>query len=458
MKIASLQINHLTNPMGYQMSDPPVLSYKIEEALGTAQVSAQITVTENGHPVYDSGEITQRAPVYPLDIALRPRTRYLVTVTVTSDADETATAQTWFETGKREEAWQAQWIGVPEGYTGTVPAFCQSLKLEKPVENARLYVGCAGLYAAKINGSPVDHERLTPFCNDYSSWMQTITHDVTGALKPGENSLEFTLANGWYKGRFGLAGQSNNYGDKLALLCELHITYTDGTKEVVCSGDGWTVRDTVFASAELYDGVVMDYTRNLQTGYAAQRLDMDTNLLQDRLSPPVTIQQTLAAAQLFTTPRGETCLDMGQNMVGWLRIDTSLFPDKDFTLRFFEVLSPDKNVYVENLRSAKQAFVYKTDGKARIVEPEFTFYGFRYVWIDGIETVDPASFTGCVVHSSMEQTGNITTSNPLVNRLFENAVWGQRGNFVDTPTDCPQRDERLGWTGDAQVFCGTAAS
>jgi alpha-L-rhamnosidase len=147
---------------------------------------------------------------------------------------------------------------------------------------------------------------------------------------------------------------------------------------------------------------------------------------------------------------------MGQNMVGWLRIDTSDFADSDFTLKFFEVLDPDGNFYNANLRAAKQELVYRSDGNARVWEPEFTFYGFRYVLVEGLEKVEADWFTGCVAYSDMEQTGEIKTSKELVNRLFLNALWSQKGNFVDVPTDCPQRDERLGWTGDAQIFCGAA--
>ncbi|MDR1703763.1 MAG: glycoside hydrolase family 78 protein [Clostridiales bacterium] len=461
MQIYDIKVNHLAEPLGFMMADTPVLSYKVKGTRGVRQKSVRLRAADNAdmhNPIYDSGHLVETWPVYPLTHQLVPRTRYYVQVEVITDAGEYGTAQTFFETGKMNETWRGEWITSVQAADNTVPVLGRAFAVNKPLRRARLYVGCAGLYQMTLNGGKVGNEHLTPYCNDYSSWMQVITHDVTDQVMPGENLLEATLAGGWYEGRFALADRRQIYGDTLALIAELHIDYADGSSELICTGEDWYSRKSVYQCAELYDGAVLDFRRDTCTHFGTKVVAMDKRLLTDRLSLPVVEKMTLPVQSSFTTPKGEAVLDFGQNMVGSLRVDTSSFHGKDFTLRFFEVLDEDGNVYLDNLRSAKQAFVYKTDGEVRLVQPQFTYYGFRYVWVNGLDAdVDTSAFTGVVLYSDMAQTGSITTSDQLVNRLFLNALWGQRGNFVDVPTDCPQRDERLGWTGDAQVFCGTAS-
>lgn len=456
MKITNIQIDHMTEPMGFLVQDHPVVSYQIVEAQGNAQRSVRICVYDAETLVFDSGVLEHAQPVYVIKAPLSPRTRYEVRIAVVSDANEEAHTATWFETGKMDEAWQAQWIAPAGEETGSVPVLGKVFTLEKAVARARLYVGCAGIYTASLGGVRVGDECLTPYCNDYSAWMQIITHDVTPQLCQGENVLELTVAEGWHQGRFGLQGASKIYGDTPAVIAELHVCFADGTQTVLATDASWYARKSCYVSAGIYDGVTLDYTRSTAEKTPVRILPPCAGKLTDRLSLPVRVKHTLPVANVLTTPKGELCLDMGQNMVGWLRIDTTLFADKDFSIRFFEVLDPEGNVYLDNLRSAKQAFVYHTDGRARVTEPPLSFYGFRYAWVEGLDTLPREAFTGCVAYSDMEQTGDITTSNVWLNRLFLNALWGQRGNFVDMPTDCPQRDERLGWTGDAQVFCGTA--
>jgi len=458
MEIFDVKINHIREPLGFMMKGTPVVSYKVRGSRGMTQKSLRITVSDGDNIIYESGEIDQVQPVYPLPVDLTPVTRYTVTLDVVSDADEKARGRTWYETGRMGLPWKAQWI--TPALNDDVPVLGRRFSLDKDIECARLYIGCGGLYSIYINGERAGNEYLTPYCNSYSDWMQIITHDVTALLKKNENLLEITLAGGWYKGRFGLHQKDNIYGDTLAVIAELHITFKDGGRQEIITDENWFSRKSVYKSAEIYNGVSLDFTRNTTETGAVRITELDKTKLEDRLSLPVIIKETLPVINVLTTPEGRLCLDMGQNMVGWLRVNTSAFPERDFSIRHFEVLDQKGNVYTENLRQAKQAFNYKTDGKPRAAEPEFTFYGFRYAHIEGLEGLSHEeiknAFTGCAAYSDMNSSGFIETSNPLVNRLFLNALWGQKGNFVDVPTDCPQRDERLGWTGDAQVFCGTA--
>ena len=455
MRISNIQINHITSPLGFSLPSPISVSYQLADSRGKTQTGVRFVVEQeqSGLTVYDSGVLPQVEACYPLPVVLAPRTRYRLRVSAQTDAGEQAQGATWFETGKMEEPWQAAWVGVDEN----LPSVCveKRFSLSSVPRSARLYVGCAGLYTAQLNGVRVGQEFLTPYCNDYRSWMQIITHDVTELLHAGENTLRFTLGNGWYKGRFSLQNQENIYGDRLAVTAELHIQSETGGEFVLSTDTSWQAKTAKYTENGIYDGVCIDASMAAQPKALAE-LPISVQLLHDRLSPPVTVQQELTPIRAFRTPKGENCLDFGQNMAGIVRVDTSAFPAQDFRLVFFETLDADGNVYTENLRTARQELIYHTDGSARIVIPEFTYYGFRYVLVDSEQPFSPDAITALVLHSEMPQVGTLETSNPLLNQLIQNIDWGQRGNFVDVPTDCPQRDERLGWTGDAQIFSGSS--
>lgn len=275
------------------------------------------------------------------------------------------------------------------------------------------------------------------------------------------------LGNGWYKGRFTYRANAREiYGDRFALICELVVTYRDGTTEVVCSDQSWKAKPSHILASSIYDGEVQDANSYLpgwsrpeldDSGWDQVRLiDLGYGRLQERRSLPVRIKERIKPVEVIHTPNGETVLDFGQNMVGWVSFNTNAPKGARILLQYGEALQGGC-FSQENLRSAKAEFTYIADGKPAKVRPHFTFYGFRYVKVEGWEgELSLDDFTGDVVYSDLEQIGAIETSNPLVNRLFLNALWGQKGNFLDVPTDCPQRDERMGWTGDAQMFSGTA--
>ena len=456
MKIYDLQINHLTRPLGFMLNNP-CFSYKVACDGAKRQVSARICVFgPDSVPVYDSGESGQIDSLgFTPPLPLRPRTHYTWKVSVTADNGERAeSAETWFETGKMEEAWQGQWIAPQPGIVNARLFKCFSLP-QRPV-SARLYICGLGLYEAYINGEKAGDEYLTPYCNDYDRWMQYQTYDVTDLLST-ENELSVMLGDGWYKGRFGFQGQKAVYGDRQALICELHVRLPGGQEQVIISDDSWLGEESQVRFANIYDGEVYDATLVPAPAQPVCLLpQLGTARLTERLSLPVRVTHTVIPSEILHTPAGETVLDLGQEISGYLSFRAAGEYGHIYKLEYGEILQ-DGCFYQDNLRTAKQEYTYVCDGNEYWTRPHFTFYGFRYVRLTGFgDNPDLKDFLGCVLCSDIAQTAILDTGNALVNRFAQNAVWGQRGNFIDVPTDCPQRDERMGWTGDAQVFCATA--
>ena len=474
MTIHTMKCNHITNPLGFTFGIP-VFSWKTESETARFQTAARVEIALDegfGTIVHDSGlraEVDSLAYSPVPKMALIPRTQYYWRVTVQADNGDTAVSEAaTFETGKMDEPFKAEFITSPDK---DVPPLLRkefTLKATGKISHARLYAAAAGLYEAEINGEKVGQEFLAPFCNKYSAWMQVQTYDVTALLRAGDNCLGVMLGDGWYKGRFGFdGGASELFGDRLGFLGELHVRYVDGSTDVILSDTSWQSAPSPIVYSSIYDGEHQDMRKAIP-GWSSpdtisacewqgvERLDIDKSLLMDRLSLPVVIKETRKPVAVMTTPAGETVLDMGQNMVGWVTCAATLPEGAELVLLHGEILQ-NGNFYQDNLRDAKQAFRFISDGKTHTLRPHFTYYGFRFVKVvgwPGMPTVE--DFTGCVVYSDMDRTGWLETSNEKVNRLISNAVWGQKGNFLDVPTDCPQRDERMGWTGDAQVFCATA--
>jgi len=456
--------------------DEAVVSWVVSATPSKQQKTAQVIVASDPamkDVIYDSGavaDLDSRGTHLP--ISLSPMTRYYWTVTVTGDSGDTATSKVnWFETAKLDEPWTAKWVSPPWVHSGDDcihPYIRKQFGLGKKITRARAYISGIGIYELHINGNRIGDEYLTPYCNTYDTWVQYQTFDITSALTQGANAVGVMLANGWAKGRFGTFGADNvTYTDRLSLICEIHATYDDGTTDVIGTDDSWLCKPSPILMDNIYDGVIYDATAEIpgwcqagldETGWENAKIITPHELgeLTARLSPPVKIMEEIKPIALIKTPAGETVLDMGQNMVGWIRMRVNAPPKgTKITLSHGEILHKG-NFFRENLRSAKQQFIYISSGKAQAVEPRFSFYGFRYVKIEGLDSVRLEDFTGCVMYSQMETIGHIETSNPDINRLFLNALWGQKGNFLDVPTDCPQRDERMGWTGDTQMFAGTA--
>ncbi len=460
MRIVDCQVCHVASPLGYQM-ERPVFSYTVIGAAGKRQAAARIRVSlhaDLSDPILDTGfSANIDSLAFPADIALAPRTRYYWDVSVQSDAGEEATSDiNWFETAKMDEEWAAQWITCAEG-DGRHPVFFRSVPVGQPVQSARLYICGLGVYEAYWNGEKIGDEYLTPYCNNYQQWLQYQTYDVTEQLQ-ASGELSVLLGNGWYKGRFGFensVGQPGHYGNSWNLIAELRVTFADGSEMVLGTDESWQVRRSGITASSIYDGEAFDATLAETAPEAVSPSTEKLAPLVARLSLPVLVHEEISPVALLRTPAGETVLDLGQNFAGSFRLRVNEPKGTVIHLQFGEILQGG-NFYRDNLRSALAEYIYISDGRERVLQPHFTFYGYRFVKIEGMANLRAEDFTGLALYSALPRAGSMTTGSALVNQLISNTEWGLKGNFLDVPTDCPQRDERMGWTGDAQVFSPTA--
>lgn len=460
MKVSRIKINGIVNPIGYSF-DRVCCSWLVSDtaAKRTANVKIDVAKEETFEHILFSREGEElNSAGEALELELEPRTRYYVRVAVTGDNKEKAEDVAYFETAKREEAWQAGWI-KPRKEDEFHPLFeRQFTAKEKPV-SARLYISGLGLYAVRLNGRRVSGEILTPYYSDYRTEVQYQTYDITDDIQ-SENHIKVELGNGWYKGYFGLAGTDKNFGDEFQMIAEIHLRYADGTEEVVASDENWTYCGSDTQESDLYNGEIIN--RCLWDGQENPKKrsvpgGIAPAVLTERYSLPVIEHEDMPVKEVIFTPAGETVLDFGQNFAGYVTFRGNLPKGTKVVLDFGEILQKG-NFYNANYRRAKSQFTYISGGQEELVKPQFTYFGFRYVRVTGWKgELDPSDFMGRALYSDMEVTGRIETGNRKVNQLFSNVMWGQKSNSVDFPTDCPQRDERLGWTGDAQVFAGTAS-
>jgi len=388
----------------------------------------------------------------------------------TSDWSKTAK----WEMGLLEAAdWHAKWITPDlvedEKKSNPSPLLRREFTVKKQVARARLYASAMGLYEMQLNGKRVGDQYFTPGWTAYDFRYQYQTFDVTAMVKDGGNCLAAMLGDGWFRDRLAWNERRNVYGKKVALLAQLEITYADGTEEIVGSDEKWRASTGAVLESDIYNGETYD-ARLGKTGWSEAGFDdkewkgvtvmgsVKAKVVAPS-GPPVKAIEEVKPVKVIKTPAGDTVLDMGQNMVGWMRFRVTAPAGTTVTLRHAEVLDKEGNFYTANLRSAKETIRYTTKGQGvEVFAPHFTFQGFRYVAVSGWPgEIKPEDFTGVVVHSEMERTGTFESSSELLNQLEHNILWGQRRNFLDVPTDCPQRDERLGWTGDAQVFAATAS-
>ena len=466
MRIVRMQVNHITNPLGFDLGERPTFSWVVEEATGKRAESSRVVVTSGDKVVVDSGWADLDAKACALDVSLEPRTRYEWTVSVRSDAGEEATSDVaWFETAKMDEPWAAQWITCDYAEPRH-PVFGKRIELAagKEVASARLYIVGLGVYEACLGGRRVGDEYLAPGTHAYDQWLQYQTYDVTDLVADGAE-LSVALGHGWYSGRFGFVlSDEGFYGNDWRLIAELRVWYADGSEQVMGTDDSWQVTRSNVTFSNIYDGEHVDDTLPALPAVPAMLLDAQeaaeaTAKLHARLSLPVVAHETFSP-MLVRTPAGECVLDLGQNIAGTFRLRGQWPAAARVHVQLGELLQ-DGNFYRDNLRTARAEYWYVSDGEPHLLEPHFTFYGYQYakVEVDGVAPADfdPADFTGVALYSDFDsERGRITTGNAKVNQLVSNARWGMRDNFLDTATDCPQRDERMGWTGDANVFSGTA--
>ena len=335
------------------------------------------------------------------------------------------------------------------------PIFTKVFTINKEIKSARLYITGLGLYQAFINNKRVGNAYLTPGYNDYDNYLRYQTYNITSLLNI-ENNIEIHMGNGWYKGRIGLAkynGGEKVFGDKYLLCLEMVIIFKDETSLIISSDKSWKVKSSKEVFNNIYDGEIIDYSLPEKPLEDVIINKKKYNLLPD--FGALMVEKDILYPELYTSPKGEKILDFKQNMVGFVRFKGLLKKDQEITMSHGEILE-NGAFYNENLRTAKQMLKIKGDGEKRIYEPKFTYFGFRYVLIEGLDNINIEDFEGVVIYTNLEKTIKCETDNKKINQLIKNAFWGQRGNFLDVPTDCPQRDERLGWTGDTQVFINTA--
>jgi alpha-L-rhamnosidase len=493
--VEGLRTEYAVNPIGIDARTPR-LSWRLHATRrGTTQGAYEIQVAlDSGamnRPLWTSGRVASPASI------LRPyggpplqsSTRYYWRVRAWDDAGRASPWSTiaFFETALLDTAeWRARWItpDLTEDTTKSNPSpmLRHEFRLGPPgvrpsevtltgsprIASARLYVTSLGLNEVEINGRRVGDAYLRPGWTAYDSRLQYDTYDVTALVRSGANVIGATLGDGWFRGRLGWDSKRNLYGSRLALRAQLVVRYADGTSQTVTTDSTWKASTGPILVSDIYDGETYD-ARLEKTGWSSpsyndaswrgvRNMDGVKVALIAPVGPPVRRMHEITPVKVIRTPAGETVVDFGQNMVGWVRLKARGPAGTVIRLRHAESLDKAGNFYVTNLRTARQTVTYTMKGGGvETFEPHFTFQGFRYVAVEGYPgTPDSTSLTGIVAYSDMTPTGTFESSNALVNRLQQNIVWGQRGNFVDVPTDCPQRDERMGWTGDAQVFAPTA--
>jgi alpha-L-rhamnosidase len=484
LTIKNLRCEYKVDPIGMDVKKPRMSWELVSTEKGVLQTSYEIRIATSqtdlikGKVLWDSGEKPTDAStqVEYGGPALQSGLIYFWQVRATDNhghRSEWSEPAHW-EMGLLEPAnWQAKWItpNLKEDATKSNPSplLRREFSVKKKVERARLYASAMGLYELELNGKRVGDEYFTPGWTAYDFRYQYQTFDVTNSIQQGGNCLGAMLGDGWFRSAMTWDLKRNSYGEKLALLAQLVIRYADGTQEIVKTDESWKTATGALLESQIYSGEIFD-ARLERTGWSESGYkDNDWQGVSELAAPKARLVapagpgvkeiEELKPIKVLKTPAGDTVLDMGQNMVGWVRFRVSAPAGTTITLRHTEVLDSKGNFYTENLRGALQTIRYTTKGQGvETYEPHFSFQGFRYVAISGWpgepKTED---FRGVVVHSAIARTGTFESSSALLNQLQHNIIWGQKGNFLDVPTDCPQRDERLGWTGDAQVFAPTAS-
>jgi len=475
LKLQSLLTENLTDPVGIDIAQPRFSWQLVSTKRNTSQSAYEIKVVSGKSTLWSSGKVNSDQSVHVKynGPALQSGKKYNWQVKAWDNSGKPSawSAVASFQTAFfNVSGWKAKWIeaGFNEDASRPSPYFRKKFPANKKIISAIAYITAHGMYEAEINGKKVGDAYLTPGWTSYNKRLQYQVYNVTGLLQPGNNAVGVVLGSGWYRGYLAWSDNKDIYGKKLGLLFQLDITYADGSTESVISDDSWKSSTGSIVAAELYHGETID-ARNEKTGWSTAAYDdsgwsgvtignYNNDILVAGYSQPVKKHETFKALRVLTTPKGEKVIDFGQNLVGWVVVKANGNAGNKITIQHAEVLDKEGNFYTENLRAAKATGTYiLKGGSEETFEPHFTFYGFRYIRIEGYPgEIKPENFNAVALYSDMPLTGSFSSSNPLLNQLQHNIQWGQNGNFLDVPTDCPQRDERLGWTGDAQVFSRTA--
>ncbi|MGI3900737.1 MAG: family 78 glycoside hydrolase catalytic domain [Janthinobacterium lividum] len=494
-----LTCEHLENPLGLDERSPRLCWILEGDGRGRRQSAFEIRVAEDPASLagtdrlsWCSGRVAsaETRDITYAGVPLQPRTRYHWTVLVWDEVGRASApaAPARFETGLLDEPWGADWLTGPaaprrfrpdesdKAYVNphrarAVAHLRRSFRVDRPVVRARLYATALGVYEARLNGEATGDALLSPGWTDYAKRLDYQVYDVTALVRQGPNVLGALLGEGWYSGYLGFYPHRPRhiYGTEPQFRARLVLDFADGTSVSVATDASWRVGRGPRVYSDLLKGELFD-ARLAAPGWDAPGFD-DADwtpagtgagteaLLRASRAPPVRVTRTLVPTAVTRAPDGSHVVDMGQNMVGRVRITLpALQAGAVVTLQHAEMLTPEGALYRANLRAAAAEDRYVSDGAAAVFTPLFTVHGFRYIGVTGLDDA-PAldAITGEVIGSDLDETSEWETSNPTLDRLRENVLWSQRGNFLSIPTDCPQRDERLGWMADVGVFLPTAA-
>jgi len=476
VELRKLTVENHSDPIGIGVKTPRFSWQLVSNKQNVKQTAYEIQVKEGQNTVWSSGKVTSETSIFNkyAGSTLASDTKYTWQVRVWDNQGNTSKwATASFGTALFvSNDWKATWIssGVKsDTVNGIVPMFRKTFSANKKIASAKVYVTSRGLYDVQINGKRMGDSYLSPGWTSYDKHLQYQTYDVSDMLLEGKNAIGVLLGSGWYRTRLGWENKQNFYGKETALLFQMIIKYTDGTTETVVSDTSWKVSNSHILYSEIYNGEIQD-ARLEQKNYGIANFD-DSNwknavskdfpkdYITASINEPIRKHEHIKPIAVLTSPKGETILDFGQNLAGWVTLSIQGKSGDKIKLSHVEMLDKKGTPYFENLRTAKAQATYTLSGKGvETFEPHFTTFGFRYVKVEGITgKINPDNFTAIALYSDVKKTGSFETSNADVNKLQSNIQWSQRGNFLDVPTDCPQRDERLGWTGDAEVFSRTAA-
>jgi alpha-L-rhamnosidase len=476
VKVMNLLTENLSNPIGLDVATPRFSWQLISGQRNISQTAYEIIVTGGKETMWKSGKVMSDQSVH-VPYAGKPLNsgkKYTWELRVW---DNNGKASPWSEPAFFQTAlfspseWKAKWIeaGFAEQDSMNRPAqyFRKQFSSTNKIVSATAYITAHGMYEAHINGKRVGDYYLTPGWTSYNKRLQYQVYDVTNLVSNGNNAIGIAVGTGWYRGFLAWEGNKNIYGKKTGVLFQLDITYADGKTATIISDESWKSSTGSIRYSEIYHGETID-AREEKNGWSTAGYNdanwasvnigsySNENLLAT-YNEPVKKHEDFKPIKIFTTPKGEKVIDFGQNLVGWVVVKAKGNAGDKITIQHAEVLDKYGNFYIENLRIAKAMATYYLAGKGEeTFEPHFTFYGFRYIKIEGVADIKPENFTAVALYSDMKPAGTFASSHGLLNQLQHNIQWGQKGNFLDVPTDCPQRDERLGWTGDAQAFSRTA--
>lgn len=447
--------------------DKPSISWELSsDKNNTIQANYHITVFQNEQLIWDSNKVISNQSQYIKydGSKLLPHSKYVCKVSVKDNHGEIANGETSFFTGKLNEKLEAKWITSgkknPKDNLLPIEMFLRKINLNKEIKHAVLYASALGIYEAELNGKKVGDEFFAPGYTSYLTYVQFQSYDVTKLMQKGENKLQFSVANGWYCGT--VVKKNNFYGDTRAIIAELHILYSDGTRETIITDESWNVtEDGAIRYADFYNGEVIDNAYSCIDNPIwknAIAFTQKSPELIAHIGAHVRVHSIITPINRYQDKNGKHVFDLGQNFSGIVRLTVKAKKDTRIIVRHAEITDNEGCISTENLRSAKAELALKCgiDGVNKF-EPRFTFMGFRYVEVSSDEPFELTSLEGLVLTSDIAEIGEFECSNELVNRLWQNIIWGQRSNFLEIPTDCPQRNERLGWTGDIAVFASTAA-